>query len=113
MSRIKRLPSDFEAILILVETIKNSKLSIEDLSVKLRGNNCNVTQESIRNLFDYHDLKVKKCFKRLFKLPLPLSAKRFIAASRTPTLFDTPPVFDFFSEEEWIGFNYENYSGQL
>jgi hypothetical protein len=60
MSRIKRLPSDFEAILILVETIKNPQLSIEDLSVKLRDNNCNVTPESIRNLFDYHGLTVKK-----------------------------------------------------
>jgi predicted transcriptional regulator len=60
MSRIKQLPSDFEAILILVETIKNPQLSIEDLSAKLRDKNCNVTPESIRNLFDYHGLTVKK-----------------------------------------------------
>lgn len=58
--RIKHLPSNFEAILILVETIKNPHLSIEDLALKLRDNNCNVTPGSIRNLFDYHDLTVKK-----------------------------------------------------
>ncbi len=60
MVRIKQLPSDMEAILILVETIKNPHLSIESLALKLRDSNCNVTPESIRNLFDYHGLTVKK-----------------------------------------------------
>lgn len=58
--RIKQLPSNFEAIIILVETIKNPHLSIEDLALKLRDNNCSITPASIRNLFDYHDLTVKK-----------------------------------------------------
>ncbi len=60
MTRIQKLPSDIEAILILVETIKSPQLSIEELSSKLRGNNCKVSPESIRNLFAYHSLTVKK-----------------------------------------------------
>ena len=60
MTRMKQLPSDFEAILILVETIKNPHLSIEELALKLKGNDCNVTPDSIRNLFTYHGLTVKK-----------------------------------------------------
>jgi len=60
MSRFKQLPSDMDAILILVETIKNPHLSIEELSSKLRENNDNVTSESIRNLFTFHGLSVKK-----------------------------------------------------
>jgi hypothetical protein len=60
MTRIKQLPSDIDAILILVETIKNPQLSIEDLSLRLKENNCNVTPENIRNLFAYHGLTVKK-----------------------------------------------------
>jgi hypothetical protein len=60
MIRINQLPSDIEAILILVETIKNPHLSLEDLSLKLKNNNCSVTPENIRNLFDYHGLTIKK-----------------------------------------------------
>ena len=60
MARIIKLPSDIDTILILVETIKNPLLSIENLSLKLRKNKCNVTSESIRNLFAYHGLTVKK-----------------------------------------------------
>lgn len=60
MSRIKQLPSDIEAILILVETIKNPHLSIEGLALKLGDNNCRVAPESIRKLFDYHGLTIKK-----------------------------------------------------
>jgi len=60
MTRFKQLPSDIEAILILVETIKHPHLSFEGLALKLRNNNCRVTPESIRNLFDYHGLTIKK-----------------------------------------------------
>lgn len=60
ISRVKQLPSDIEAIIILVETIKNPHLSIEGLALKLRDNQCSVTPESIRNLFNYHGLTVKK-----------------------------------------------------
>ncbi len=60
MARIKQMPSDIEAVLILVETIKNPHLSVEGLALKLRGKNCGVTPENIRNLFGYHGLTVKK-----------------------------------------------------
>ncbi len=60
MTRITQLPRDTEAILILVETIRNPHLSAEALSVKLRESNCVVTPESISNLFAYHGLTVKK-----------------------------------------------------
>lgn len=60
MARIQQLPSDINAILILVETIKNSQLSVEELSAKLKKSNCNVTPESIKNLFVYHGLTIKK-----------------------------------------------------
>jgi hypothetical protein len=60
VTKIKQLPSDFEAILILVETIKNPHLSIEELALKLKDNDCNVTSDSIKNLFTYHGLTVKK-----------------------------------------------------
>lgn len=60
MTRITQLPKNTEAILILVETIKNPHLNVEALSLKLRENNCVVTPESIRNLFVYHGLTVKK-----------------------------------------------------
>jgi len=60
MTRITQLPNDTEVILILVETIKNPHLNIEELSLKLREINCIVTPESIRNLFAYHGLTVKK-----------------------------------------------------
>lgn len=60
MTRIVQLPKNIEAILILVETIKNPHLSFEDLSLNLKEKDCDVTPESIRNLFSYHDLVVKK-----------------------------------------------------
>lgn len=56
----KQLPSGIEAILILVETIKNPNLSVEKLVLKLKSKNCNVTAESIRNLYNYHGLTIKK-----------------------------------------------------
>jgi len=60
MTRISQLPRDTEAILILVETIKNPYLDAEALSVRLKENNCIVTPKSIMKLFTYHGLTVKK-----------------------------------------------------
>ena len=60
MTRIVQLPKNIEAILILVETIKNPHLNFEALSLKLKEKDCYVTPESIKNLFSYHDLAVKK-----------------------------------------------------
>lgn len=60
MARIVQLPKNIEAISILVETIKNPLLSFDALSLKLKEKDCYVTPESIKNLFSYHDLAVKK-----------------------------------------------------
>lgn len=60
MTRIVQLPKNIEAIIILVEAIKNPHLSFDALSLKLKERDCYVTPESIRNLFSYHDLVVKK-----------------------------------------------------
>jgi hypothetical protein len=60
MTRITQLPNDIDAILILVETIKNPHLDAEALSVRLRQQSCIVTPKSIMNLFTYHGLTVKK-----------------------------------------------------
>ncbi len=54
------LPKDTESISILVETIKNPQLSEEVLSIRLRDIGCFVSPESIRGLFTYHGLTVKK-----------------------------------------------------
>lgn len=60
MTRIIQLPKDTEAILILVETIKNPHLNLDALSLKLKEKKCDVTPENIRNFFNYHGLTVKK-----------------------------------------------------
>lgn len=60
MTRVKKLPSDIEAIAILVETIKNPDLSIDQLALKLQQNNYRISSESIQNLFSYHGLSIKK-----------------------------------------------------
>jgi len=60
MIRSAKLPSDIEAIAILVETIKHPKISIEELCAQLKKKRCRMTPESVRNLFAYHGLTVKK-----------------------------------------------------
>jgi hypothetical protein len=60
MARTIRLPSDIEAIAILVETINNPDLSIDQLALKLQKNNYRISSESIENLFKYHGLSLKK-----------------------------------------------------
>ena len=60
MTRTIQLPSDIEAIAILVETIKNPDLSIDQLAGKLQQNNYRISSESIENLFSYHGLSIKK-----------------------------------------------------
>lgn len=60
MTRTIQLPSDIEAIAILVETIKNPDLSINQLAGKLQQNNYRISSESIENLFSYHGLSIKK-----------------------------------------------------
>jgi hypothetical protein len=60
MTRTIQLPSDIEAIAILVQTIKNPALSIDQLAGKLQQNNYWISSESIENLFSYHGLSIKK-----------------------------------------------------
>lgn len=60
MSRSAKLPSDIEAIAILAETIKQPEMSIEELCAQLGRKRYQVTVESVRNLFAYHGLPIKK-----------------------------------------------------
>ena len=55
-----RLPTDFEAVAILVEKIKRPALSDDDLSQRLKKQKIFVESETIRNLFVRHNLAVKK-----------------------------------------------------
>jgi hypothetical protein len=54
------LPTDFEAVAILVEKIKHPTLSNEALSRRLRKQKVMVESETIENLFVRHRLTVKK-----------------------------------------------------
>ena len=60
MRKTQRLPSEFEAIAILVEKIKHPQLSLEELADKLKGKNLNIEPEVIENLFLHHGLVTKK-----------------------------------------------------
>lgn len=60
MIRSEKLPSDIEAIAILVETIKQPNLAIEELCTHLKAKKHRITPEAVRNLFAYHGLTVKK-----------------------------------------------------
>ena len=55
-----RLPTDFEAVAILVEKIKNPALTDAELSRRLRKQRMFVEPEMIQNLFVHHDLTTKK-----------------------------------------------------
>lgn len=59
-SRIDRLPSDVEAVAILVEKIKMPVLDNKAMSQRLRRQNISVEPEVIENLFSHHGLAVKK-----------------------------------------------------
>jgi len=54
------IPSEFEAIAILVEKIKHPQLSLEELANKLKGKKLNIEPEVIENLFLHHGLAIKK-----------------------------------------------------
>lgn len=58
-ARLIRLPTDAEAVIILVERIKHPQLSIDQLAVRLTGKGHPIRTEVIGNLFERHDL-VKK-----------------------------------------------------
>jgi len=60
MRQTHRLPSEFEAIAILVARIKHPQLSSADLANKLKGMNLPIEPEVIENLFLHHGLVTKK-----------------------------------------------------
>ncbi len=60
MRQTQRLPSEFEAIAILVEKIKHPQLSLDELADKLKGENLCIAPEAIENLFLHHGLLTKK-----------------------------------------------------
>jgi hypothetical protein len=60
MIRNAKLPSDIEAIAILVETVKTPDLEIEELCTLLKNKKYDITPEAVRNLFAYYGLSVKK-----------------------------------------------------
>ncbi len=60
-SRLKllRLPTDTEAVSILVERIKYPELNVEQLSARLHKKAHRINAEVIRNLFEHHGLLKK------------------------------------------------------
>ena len=59
ISRTK-LPSDVEAIALLVEMIKHPELSIENLCTQLKAQKYNIPPQAVQNFFAYHGLPLKK-----------------------------------------------------
>ena len=60
MSRESQMPSDAEALAILVEAIKRPDLSAEQLVARLRKRSFHISAQSVRNLFASHGLGGKK-----------------------------------------------------
>ena len=60
MRQTRKLPSEFEAIAILVEKIKYPQLSLDELANKLKGGNLCIAPEAIENFFLHHGLVIKK-----------------------------------------------------
>ena len=60
MEASAQLPSDIEAVAILVEAIKHPALRIEPLCRHLKRQGLAVTEQAVSNLFAYHGLVVKK-----------------------------------------------------
>ncbi len=54
------LPSDAEAVAILVETIRHPHLSVGHLCRRLKKKSYTITPDKIEALFDYHQLRKKK-----------------------------------------------------
>lgn len=54
------MPSDAEAVAILVERIKHPRLSVEELVVRLKKQSVRVSAQGVQNLFAAHGLTGKK-----------------------------------------------------
>lgn len=57
--KLLRLPTDAEAVIILVERIKHPELSVEQLSARLHKKAHRIKAEVIKNLFEHHGLLKK------------------------------------------------------
>lgn len=57
--KLTKLPTDAEAVIILVERIKYPHLDIEQLSARLSKKKCSIKPELIRNLFVHYGLLKK------------------------------------------------------
>ena len=57
---IQKLPSEYEAIAILVERIKHPQWSVEKLANRLKSKNLHIDPYVIENLFLHHGLVTKK-----------------------------------------------------
>lgn len=57
--KLTQLPADTEAVIILVEKIKHSNLSIEQLAMRLNKQGHKIEKETINKLFEYHALQKK------------------------------------------------------
>ncbi len=66
MPRHRQLPTEREAITILVETIKHPHLSVEDLSRVISVSHAVIPPQRIHALFTYHGLTRKKTLTRSF-----------------------------------------------
>jgi len=60
MAASANLPSDTQAIAILVGTVKHPQLSIGQLCARLKRQRVAVSEQDIMNLFTHHGLAVKK-----------------------------------------------------
>jgi len=60
MGREAELPSDAEAVAILVERIKQPRSSVEELVVRLKAQSVRVSVQGVRNLLASHGLTGKK-----------------------------------------------------
>lgn len=60
MGREAQMPSDAEAVAILVERIKQPRSSVEELVVRLKAQSVRVSAQAVRNLFARHGLTGKK-----------------------------------------------------
>lgn len=60
MSREARMPSDAEAVAILVERIKQPRLGVEELAVRLKAQSVRVSAQAVQNLLTSHGLTGKK-----------------------------------------------------
>ncbi len=58
-ANLTELPSNAEAVIILVERIKCPKLSIENLCKKLNRKGHRIDHSTVQSLFEYHGLKKK------------------------------------------------------